>query len=191
MAKLSLHNFYDLPKGQHESIRNEFNENYNPAYLDRWYSHKKVDAEVVLDEDGKLYDIRVFDPFGLVKPRWDEGIIDDHGVNIGADGWSDWLLAYTDPEGNDVDSIIENYNGEPQCSPDKHHSVWCDWDYNPNVGCTQILHDEYTGDDIPVYSWEWDKDSWDGKCFSAATFTCSDADFEVIKTNVPEGVHVK
>lgn len=103
MAKLSIHNFYDLPKEQQKSIVSELGENFNTAYF-AGDDLNNVNAEVVTDEDGTLYDVRVFDPFQTVKDN----------VYIGADGWSYWLLDYTDPAGNDVDEIIENYDGETQ-----------------------------------------------------------------------------
>lgn len=103
MATLSIHNFFDLSKEQQESIRKEFSVNFNPAYL-AGDDLDNINAEVVTDEGGILYDVRVFDPFQTVKDN----------VYIGPDGWSDWLLAYTDPEGNDVDEIIENFDGKTQ-----------------------------------------------------------------------------
>lgn len=115
MAKLSIHNFYDLPKEQQKSIIAEFGETYNSAYLTGEYSKGVVNAEVVTDEEDTLYDIRVFDPFNQVHPRKDDdGLITDQTVYIGPDGWSYWLFDYTDPKGNDVDEIIENYDGETQ-----------------------------------------------------------------------------
>lgn len=103
MAKLSIHNFHELPKEQQKSIINELCENFNPAYF-AGDDLSNVNAEVVTDKDGTLYDVRVFDPFHNVEDN----------VYIGSDGWSDWLLAYTDPAGNDVDEIIENYDGVTQ-----------------------------------------------------------------------------
>lgn len=109
MEKLSIHNFYDLPKEQQEDIISEFGETYNPAYLTGEYSKGIVNAEVVTDEDGTLYDIRVFDPYNQVHPRKDDdGLITDQAVYIGPDGWSHWLFYYEDLDGNDVDTILEN-----------------------------------------------------------------------------------
>ena len=78
----------------------EFGETYNPAYLTGEYSDDdaEVGAEVVLDEDGNLCDIRVFDPYKRVP----------NGVYINPDGWSNWLYSYEDPDGNDIDTILEN-----------------------------------------------------------------------------------
>lgn len=115
MAKLSIHNFYELPQEQQKSIISEFGENFNPAYLTGKYSTNVVNAEVVTDEEGTLYDMRVFDPFNHVQPRRDDDrMMTDMAVYIGFDGWSDWLFDYTDPAGNDVDEIFEEYDGETQ-----------------------------------------------------------------------------
>lgn len=117
MAKLSIHNFSDLSEGVRESIISEFSEHFNPAYLTGEYSddNAEVGAEVVLDEDGNLYDIRVFDPYNRVQPRKDDdGLMRDKAVYIGPDGWSHWLLEYSDNEFNDIDTIFEEYNGVTQ-----------------------------------------------------------------------------
>lgn len=103
MRKLSIHNFHDLSEDVQESIISEFSEHFNPEYLSG-DDLENVNAEVVLDEFYGLVDIRVFDPFKTVKDN----------VYIGPDGWSDWLMSYTDPAGNNVDEIIENYDGKPQ-----------------------------------------------------------------------------
>ena len=95
----------------------EFGKTYNPAYLTGEYSDDsaEVGAEVVLDEDGTLYDIRVFDPYNRVKPRKDDdGLMRDQAVYIGPDGWSNWLFEYSDNEFNDIDTIFEEYNGVTQ-----------------------------------------------------------------------------
>lgn len=115
MEKLIKKDFYTLTEEEQKSIIAEFGETYNPAYLTGEYSKGVVNAEVVTDEDGTLYDIRVFDPYNQVHPRKDDdGMMTDQAVYIGWDGWSDWLFDYTDPAGNDVDEIIENYDGETQ-----------------------------------------------------------------------------
>lgn len=101
MAKLSIHNFYDLPKEQRESIISEFGEYFSPDYLNDKYSRNEVNVEVALDEDGNLYDARVFDPYQLV----------DKGVYINPDGWSNWLYDYHDPSGLDIDEIFDQRNG--------------------------------------------------------------------------------
>lgn len=97
MVKLSIHNFYELSKEHQKSIISELGENFDPAYF-AGDDLNNVNAEVVTDEDGTLYDIRVFDPFHKVEGD----------TYIGSDGWSYWLLAYTDPEGNDIDTILAN-----------------------------------------------------------------------------------
>ena len=96
MKKLSIYNFYDLSEDVQKTIISEFTEHFTPAYL-TGDDLNNVNAEVALDEFYSLVDIRVFDPFQQVKDN----------VQIGPDGWSEWLLAYTDPAGNNVDEIIE------------------------------------------------------------------------------------
>lgn len=109
MKKLIKKDFYTLTEEEQKSIIAEFGETYNPAYLTGEYSKGVVNAEVVTDEDGTLYDIRVFDPYNQVHPRKDDdGLITDQAVYIGPDGWSHWLFCYEDLDGNDVDTILEN-----------------------------------------------------------------------------------
>lgn len=117
MTKLIKKYFKTLSQGEQESIIEEFGETYNPAYLTGEYSddNAEVGAEVVLDEDGNLYDIRVFDPYNRVKPRKDDDCLTrDQAVHIGPDGWSRWLFEYSDNEFNDIDTIFEEYNGVTQ-----------------------------------------------------------------------------
>lgn len=73
-------------------------------YLNGKFSREEVNVEVVIDEDGTLYDFRVFDPFQLV----------DKELYVYADGWSNWLLEYRDNAGHDVDEILDEFDGVPQ-----------------------------------------------------------------------------
>ena len=103
--KVEKQNFYDLQKALQKSIIKDFERNgFNPAYLTGEYSQEEVNAEVVIDEYGTLYDIQIFDPFHIV----------DSDIYTNADGWSDWLYGYMDPAGNDIDEIFADYDGVPQ-----------------------------------------------------------------------------
>ena len=103
--KLTSYYFNELTEEQQTSLMNDFQENGgNADYLNGKFSREEVNAEVVIDEDGTLYDIRVFDPLHLV----------DKKLYVYADGWSNWLYEYTDPAGHDIDEILNNYDGEIQ-----------------------------------------------------------------------------
>ena len=106
MRKLTTYYFDELTKEQQRRIMNDFSETTGliSDYLNGKFSREEVNVEVVVDDDGTLYDIRVFDPFQLV----------DKELYVYADGWSDWLLDYHDPAGNDIDEIFEAYDGMPQ-----------------------------------------------------------------------------
>ena len=69
-------------------------------------------AEIVVDEDFLLYDVKIFDPYHTVQS---EGNIP---LYINVDGWSNWLLEYRDNAGHDVETILRDYDGELQ---DKRH----------------------------------------------------------------------
>lgn len=103
MAKLTVYNFDELTKEQQRRIMNDFSSKtgLNTDYLNVNFPREEVNAEVAVDEDGTIYDIRVFDPFHLV----------DNELYVYSDGWSDWLYEYRDPAGNDVDDILEVYDG--------------------------------------------------------------------------------
>lgn len=105
MTKLIKKYFSELPKGQQKSIIKDFQKWYNPDYLTGIYSNNIVDAEIVVDENGCLYDIRVFDPYHKVSQS---------DIYINFDGWSGWLYDYRDPAGHDMDTILEEYDGEVQ-----------------------------------------------------------------------------
>lgn len=161
MATLSIHNFFDLSKEQQKSIISELGENFDPAYF-AGDDLNNVNAEVVTDEDGTLYDVRVFDPFHNVEGD----------TYIGPDGWSNWLLDYTDPAGNDVDEIIENYDGETQsASYDFPDYVTPDEEYDTYFYV-------YFSDMEKYWVEEYGQESWDNASFE-------DIDKE-IQTNNPE-----
>lgn len=103
--KLTRYYFNELTEEQQTSLMNDFQENGgNADYLNGKFSREEVNVEVVVDEDGTLYDFRVFDPFQLV----------DKKLYVYADGWSNWLLEYRDNAGNDVDEILDEFDGVPQ-----------------------------------------------------------------------------
>ena len=102
--KLTRYYFNELTEEQQTSLMNDFQENGgNADYLNGKFSREEVNVEVVVDEDGTLYDFRVFDPFQLV----------DKKLYVYADGWSNWLLEYRDNAGNDVDEILDEFDGVP------------------------------------------------------------------------------
>ena len=103
--RLTRYYFNELTEEQQTSLMNDFQENGgNADYLNGKFSREEVNVEVVVDEDGTLYDFRVFDPFQLV----------DKKLYVYADGWSNWLLEYRDNAGNDVDEILDEFDGVPQ-----------------------------------------------------------------------------
>ena len=103
--KLTRYYFNELTEEQQTSLMNDFQENGgNADYLNGKFSREYVNVAVVVDEDGTLYDFRVFDPFQLV----------DKKLYVYADGWSNWLLEYRDNAGNDVDEILDEFDGVPQ-----------------------------------------------------------------------------
>lgn len=109
MEKLTSYYFDELTKEQQAKIMESFSESgYSADYLSGKYSRSTVNAQVVVDNDFNLYDVKVFDPYNQVKTG-------EHlPVYIGPDGWSHWLYDYRDPAGNDIDEIFEDYDGMPQ-----------------------------------------------------------------------------
>ena len=106
MAKLTVYQISELTKEQQKSVITklgaETGAGYTPDYLTGEFPCSEVNVEVVLDEDGTIYDIRVFDPFHIINTG---GHIP---IYIGPDGWSGWLLDYHDPEGNDINTILQD-----------------------------------------------------------------------------------
>lgn len=111
MAKLTVYQFSELTKEQQKPVIARLGAalgaGCTPDYLTDFPSNE-VKVEVVLDEDGTLYDLRVFDPYHFIYAK---GNIPAY---IGPDGWSCWLYDYHDPAGHDVDEILEDYDGVPQ-----------------------------------------------------------------------------
>ena len=111
MAKLTVYQFSELTKEQQKSVADRLGAvlgaGYTPDYLTE-FPRNEVNVEVVLDEDGTLYDFRVFDPYHFI---YADGKTPAY---IGPDGWSKWLYEYRDPAGHDVDEILEDYDGVPQ-----------------------------------------------------------------------------
>lgn len=109
MEKLSSHFFDELREEQQNRIMEAFSESgYNNDYLSDKFSRSIVNALVVVDGDWNLYDIKVFDPYHRVETG------ECLPVYIGTSGWSNWLYEYRDNAGNDVDAILEDYDGVPQ-----------------------------------------------------------------------------
>lgn len=109
MAKLSKFYFDELPKEQQNRIMEIFLDNGgNSDYQNGKFSREEVNVEVVVDEDFVLYDIRVFDPYQLVKDGRSGTLY------IYPDGWSDWLFEYSDNAGHDVDEILDEFGGVTQ-----------------------------------------------------------------------------
>lgn len=109
MAKLTKFYFDELNKDQQCRVMIDFRDNGgNLDYLSGKFSRSVVSAEVVVDEDFNLYDIKVFDLYQLVKN--DEGT----PIYIGPVGWSNWLFEYRDNAGHDVDTILDEFDGVPQ-----------------------------------------------------------------------------
>ena len=108
MAKLTVYQFSELTKEQQKSVIARLGAalgaGYTPDYLTEFPSNE-VNVEVVLDEDGTLYDLRVFDPFRFIKTGGNTMLY------IEPDGWSDWLYGYYDPAGNYIDTILEDQDG--------------------------------------------------------------------------------
>lgn len=120
--KLEIKNFDELSAAQKKETIDQMGECYNVDYLtNEDYTRSVVDAEVAIGEDGCIYDVRVYDPYGHIKSNG------HMPVYINADGWSHWLFDYRDNAGNDVDTIMEDmeeacsrfigalvtYNGDP------------------------------------------------------------------------------
>ena len=104
---MKLRSFYinELNEEQQIEIKNNFCENDSIAnYLDGRYPYTIVNAQVVVDEDFNLCDIKVYDPYNLVKVP----------VFINWMGWSNWLLGYRDKAGHNIDRILYRYGGETQ-----------------------------------------------------------------------------
>lgn len=107
--KIEIKYYDELTQEQQAKIMNDFVENGgNADYLNDKYSRAIVNAQVAVDEDCNLYDIKVFDPYHNVKAG------ESLTVYIGPDGWSNWLYEYRDNAGNTVDTIMEDYDGELQ-----------------------------------------------------------------------------
>ena len=109
VMKLRSYYFSKLNEEQRSRIMESFCENDPIAnYLDGKYSYTLVNAQVAVDEDFNLYDIRVFDPFNLVEGT------KCLRVHISWLGWSNWLFGYRDGAGHGMDKILYIYGGEPQ-----------------------------------------------------------------------------
>lgn len=107
--KLIKKYFDELPESSKNQVIEDFSDEYNVDYLlNDKYSRSIVNAEVAIDEDGNVYDVRVFDPYHNIPSN---GKLP---VYIGPFGWSYWLFGYTDLAGYDVDEIFFEHDGELQ-----------------------------------------------------------------------------
>lgn len=107
--KLEIKNFDELSAAQKKETIDQMGECYNTQYMtNEDYTRSVVDAEVAIGEDGCIYDVRVYDPYGHIKSNG------HMPVYINADGWSHWLFDYRDNAGNTVDTIMEDFDGELQ-----------------------------------------------------------------------------
>lgn len=68
------------------------------------YSTDVIDAEIAVAEDGTVYDYRIFDPHHYCG----------NAAYINFEGWSNWLCEYRDLQGNNIDAIFDEYDGELQ-----------------------------------------------------------------------------
>ena len=109
IMKLRSYYFSELNEEQQKRIMANFCENDPIAnYLDGKYSYALVNAQVAVDEDFNLYDIKVFDPYNLVEST------KCSKIHINWYGWSNWLLEYRDKAGHDMVVILYKYGGETQ-----------------------------------------------------------------------------
>lgn len=110
MAKLERNYFSELDKAQKQSVKEQLEDRLglDSEYMKNKYSSRIVDVEVVYDENGTLYDARVFDPYNKISGNRRTPIY------IGFNGWSNWLGEYRDNAGNDIDDIFDEYDGETQ-----------------------------------------------------------------------------
>lgn len=77
--------------------------NYEP--LRNVKGSSSLNAEIVVDGDGTIYDYQVFDPYHELK---------DGDPYRTFDGWTYWQAAYEDNNGHDIDEIFEDFGGETQ-----------------------------------------------------------------------------
>lgn len=101
-----IENKNEAASGSFNLATGDFGESELEAIVKLWetVSDSILDAEIVTDEDGTLYDYRIFDPYHKLGG----------GIYTNFDGWSHWRNQYQDNEGNDIDAIFDNYNGETQ-----------------------------------------------------------------------------
>jgi len=85
--KITFYFFDELTEEQRIRVINQASENgVNLDYLEEDFVPALVNAEVVVDEDFFLYDVRICDPYHYVKSEGNTQIY------INADGWTNWLL---------------------------------------------------------------------------------------------------
>ena len=106
--KITSYFFDDLTEEQRIKVITQAEENLVDIDYLQDVTTALGNAEIVVDEDFLLYDVKIFDPYHTVQG---EGNIP---LYINADGWSNWLLEYRDNAGNDVETILRDYDGELQ-----------------------------------------------------------------------------
>lgn len=107
--KLYFYFFDELTEEQRIRVINQASENgVNLDYLEEDFVPALVNAEVVVDEDFFLYDVKIFDPYHYVQCNGNTPLY------INADGCSNWLFEYRDIAGSDVETILQDYGGELQ-----------------------------------------------------------------------------
>lgn len=112
--KLKKQYLSELTEGKRNEIIREVDSNFGEnsaddlrAVVNAWeeYSPSVVDAEIVTDEnDTSIYDYRIFDPHHY----------GESDIYTDFNGWSNWLCEYWDNEGNNIDVIFDEYDGEAQ-----------------------------------------------------------------------------
>lgn len=107
--KITSYFFDELTEEQRIRVINQASENgVNLDYLEEDFVPFLVNAEVVVDEDFLLYDVRICDPYHYVHSEGHAPLYTN------PDGWSYWLFEYRDNAGNDVDTILQDHGGELQ-----------------------------------------------------------------------------
>ena len=85
--KITYYFFDELTEEQRIRVINQARENgVNLDYLEEDFASALVNAEVAVDEDFFLYDVKIFDPYHLLPERGNIPIY------INPDGWSNWFL---------------------------------------------------------------------------------------------------
>lgn len=106
--KITSYSFDELTEEQRIKVITQAEENLVDIDYLQYVTPALGNAEIVVDEDFLLYDVKIFDPYHTVQSEGNTPLY------INADGWSNWLLEYRDNAGNDVETILRYYEGELQ-----------------------------------------------------------------------------